>query len=286
MSREQNDEIRGAPLWLAPFQSLGREFAVLVQNGRAFVGGIAGSVATSAAIAGLLFVGNANADEGADDSEELVMEFVPGALVRLGEKLPDTKLPEKLIVEETVAAEQTAEETVTRDDKIKPPPETKKKEEKKDTKEKGIVPPDPNKKGAKESDKNRDKNTPYNDLPTVKDLPGDPFGSPDGWADMAKQGDPWATSVVGALNKMKVGSYAGEAKAGTLKFQIEICANGTISRFSLKQPSGDAKLDGAVKAAVEATKIPLPPPDIAKQLKGGCKKIPYQFTWSGGGKVQ
>jgi hypothetical protein len=41
-----------------------------------------------------------------------------------------------------------------------------------------------------------------------------------------------------------------------------------------------------VKAAVEATKIPAPPANVAKQLAGGCKTIPYRFTWSGGGKVE
>lgn len=273
-------------LLLAPFQQIRREFAGIFVNRQAVIGGFAGTFTMAGLAAVALYASNANAEDGADDAEELQMEFVPGALVRLGEKPTDQPLPEKLIVEETVAAaDSSPDETITKDEKAKPPVDQPKKE-KSESKEKGKAPPDPNKKGAKESDKNRDSNSPYNDLPTVKDLPGDPFGSPDGWADMAKDGDPWATSVVGALNKMKVGSYGAESKSGMLKFQIEICADGTISRFSLKKPSGDAKLDGAVKAAVEALKIPKPPADIAKQLKGGCKKIPYQFTWSGGGKVE
>jgi TonB family protein len=284
-SSNSNDEVRTTPLWLAPFQSIGREFAVILQNTRAFTGGVIGSLALSAGLAALVLIGNAKADEADEESEMLDIEFVPGALVRLGEKR-DEKIPEKLIIEETVAAEEVAEETITKDEKTPPPPETKKKDDIKETKEKGKVPPDPNKKDAKVSDKNRDKNTPHNDLPTVKDLPGDPFGSADGWADMAKEGDPWATSVIGVLNKMKVPSFAAESKSGSLKFQIEICANGTIKEMRIRQKSADPKLDAAVKAAVEATKIPAPPANVAKQLAGGCKTIPYRFTWSGGGKVE
>jgi outer membrane biosynthesis protein TonB len=166
-SSNSNDEVRTTPLWLAPFQSIGREFAVILQNTRAFTGGVIGSLALSAGLAALVLIGNAKADEADEESEMLDIEFVPGALVRLGEKR-DEKIPEKLIIEETVAAEEVAEETITKDEKTPPPPETKKKDDIKETTEKGKVPPDPNKKDAKVSDKNRDKNTPHNDLPTVR----------------------------------------------------------------------------------------------------------------------
>ncbi|MCA9662890.1 MAG: TonB C-terminal domain-containing protein, partial [Myxococcales bacterium] len=202
------------------------------------------------------------------------------------EKIDPEKLPEKMIVEETVAAEESTAEKVTKDEKAEPPPEKKKTDDNPE-KTKSKDKPDPNKKNAQKSDKNRDTNKQFkNDLPTVKDLPGDPFGSPDGWADMAKDGDPWATGVIGALNKMKVPSYAAQQKNGSFQFQIEICANGSINRVSVKKPSGDATLDKMIQSAILTTKIPLPPPDIAKQLKGGCKKIPYRFTWSNGGKVR
>ena len=62
-------------------------------------------------------------------------------------------------------------------------------------------------------------------------------------------------------------------------------------------PDGQALATGSEKAVALVSKsdgyynnpeikIPLPPADIAKQLKGGCKKIPYRFTWSNGGKVR
>ena len=284
-ARENDTEVRTVPALLSPFVPIRRELAEIFANPAALIGSLVSTAVLTAGIVALMIVGEAKADDA--EADVLEIEFMPGALVRQGEKIDPEKLPEKMIVEETVAAPpEESSDKVTKDEKQQPPPDQEKKTEKKETKEKSTQKPDPNKPNAKVSDKNRDKNTPYNDLPTVKDLPGDPFGSADGWADMAKDGDPWATGVIGALNKMKIPSYAAQSKAGSLQFQIEICANGTISRFSLKKPSGDGKLDLAVKAAVEGLKIPLPPPDIAKQLKGGCKKIPYRFTWSGGGKVQ
>jgi TonB family protein len=286
MNDEPSIQVRTVPALLSPFVPISREIGDLFRNPIAFIGGIIGTAALTGALIAVFMIRDANADE-TDDSQVLDIEFTPGALVRQGEKIDPEKIPEKLIVEETVAAEpeENSADKVTTDEKAKPPPDQPKKTEKSETKEKSTQKPDPNKKGAKESDKNRDKNTPYNDLPTVKDLPGDPFGSPDGWADMAKDGDPWATGVVGALNKMKVPSYAAQQKSGVFQFQIEICADGTISRVTTKKSTGDATLDKMLVAAVTATKIPLPPADVAKQLKGSCKKIPYKFTWKNGGKV-
>jgi hypothetical protein len=101
---------------------------------------------------------------------------------------------------------------------------------------------------------------------------------------MAKDGDPWATAVMGALNGMKVGAYAGQGSAAAYQFQLVICADGRVDDVRTKKPSGDPKLDGAIKNALESLKLPKAPADIAKQLAGGCKKIPYVFTWSGSGQ--
>jgi len=281
---DKDRPIRTVPALLSPFVPIGREFGALLRNPTALVGAFLGTAAVSAGLWALLMIPQANAaDE--EVSDELVMDFVPGALVRQGEKIDPEKIPEKLIVEETVAAEEASADKVTKDETAKPASEDKSKDEPEKTKSKEKA--DPNKKDAKKSDKNRDTNKQFkNDLPTVKDLPGDPFGSANGWADMAKDGDPWATGVIGALNKMKVGAYAGQGKTGSYKFQIVICANGTIDRVNQKQSSGDKTLDNMVKSAVLTTKIPKPPADVAKQLKGGCKTIPYRFTWSNGGKVR
>ena len=46
-----------------------------------------------------------------------------------------------------------------------------------------------------------------------------------------------------------------------------------------------AALGDAIKNAVESLKLPKAPANIAKQLAGKCKRIPYDFTWSGKGQA-
>jgi len=276
-------KVRTIPALLAPFASFTREFADILRNPVAFVGGLVGTGAFAGGVFALAMFGpKFEVSAAEEDDEELDMEFLPGELMRKGEKIDPEKIPEKIIVEETVAAEAKTETKVTKDEKAAPDPEPKKADKPKED-VKATEKPDPNKKGAKESDKNRDSNTPYKDPPTVKDLPGDPFGSPDGWSDMAKDGDPWATAVMAALNGMKVGAYAGEGTAADFKFQLVICADGRIDRINKKGGSADAQLAGAIKNALESLKLPKAPAEIAKQLGSSCKAIKYVFTWSGKG---
>lgn len=277
-------KVRTIPALLAPFASFTREFADILRNPVAFFGGIFGTGAFAGGVVALaLFGPKFEVSAAEEDDEELDMEFLPGELMRKGEKIDPEKIPEKIIVEETVAAEAKTETKVTKDEKAAPDPEPKKADKPKED-VKATEKPDPNKKGAKESDKNRDSNTPYKDPPTVKDLPGDPFGSPDGWSDMAKDGDPWATAVIGALNGMKVGAYAGQGTPATYQFQLVICADGSIEDVRQKGSTGDAQFNGAIKNAIQTLKLPKAPANIAKQLSGKCKKIPYTFTWSGKGQ--
>lgn len=281
-------KVRTTPALLAPFASFAREFGDIFRNPAAFFGGIFGTGLFAGGVTALVLFGpKFEGRDAAEDDDVLDMEFMPGALVRKGEKIDPTTIPEKIIVEETVAAAAPAETKVTKDEKAIPNPEPKKNDKPKDTK--ATEAPDPNKKNAKESDKNREGNKQYDtDLPTVKDLPGDPFGSPNGWADMAKDGDPWATAVLGALNGMKVGAYAGQGKPANVIFEIIVCADGKVDRVNMKG-GDDQELVGKVKNAVESLKLPQAPPNIAKLLAGKCKKIPYRFTWStkgGGGTVK
>lgn len=278
-------KVRTPPALLAPIVSIARELGDILRNPVAFFGGVFGTGLFAGGVAALVMFGPdfEGRAEAADDDDVLEMEFMPGALVRRGEKMDPTTIPEKIIVEETVAAAAPTEAKITKDEKAVPNPEPKKLDKPKEN-VKGTEAPDPNKKGAKESDKNREGNKQYDtDLPTVKDLPGDPFGSPNGWADMAKDGDPWATAVLAALNGMKIGAYAGQGKPATYKFQLVVCANGTVDRIKVTQPSGDAQLDGQIKNNIESLKLPPAPANIAKQLAGKCKRIPYDFTWSAKG---
>jgi hypothetical protein len=276
-------DIRSIPMVLAPFASVLRDISGLLRNPTALFGGVLGTVILSGGIYfGLGVIQDVSAGELEDD--ELIMDFVPGELVRKGPKIEEKDLPEKIIVEETVAAEAVVEETFTKDEeKIEQPEEKKKKKKPKDDK-KSKEKPDPNKKkNVKVDDKNRDSNTPHKDLPTVKDLPGDPFAGPNGWSDRAKKGDPWATAVIGALNGLKLPAFAAKGGAGSVKFQITICKDGKIKTTKVNATKGvDKKV---FQTEVTRIKLPKPPPELVKQLKKGCKKIPYKFVWSsqGGG---
>ncbi|HEY8379538.1 MAG TPA: hypothetical protein VIK91_23760 [Nannocystis sp.] len=286
MAKEPEIKVRTVPMLLAPLVELSRQFFDIFRNPTAFFGSIIGSALLTGGIAALVMFGP-TFEVSADDGDELDMEFMPGELVRLGQKMDPQDIPEKIIVEETVAApapEAPAETTKLTTDEKAQPTEPPKKEEKKKTDAKSTEKPDPNKKNAKESDKNRDSNTPYKDLPTVKDLPGDPFGDPQGWSDIAKAGDPFATEVMKVLNGMKVGIYAGEGKDAVYKFRLEVCPDGRLSAQK-KQGTGDNTLDARIKNAIDSLKISVPK-NVQELLKGKCQKIRYEFTWrgQGGGK--
>ncbi len=265
---------------LTPFTAIGREIGALLRNPTAVVGGVAGSGVFIAAAVGLVLLSAARTEAHSPEDDELVIEFDPGLVVRKGEALDPEQIPEKIVVAAAQAAAEPVTTTLTDDEKAAPdptPPPSDPAEKPIKAKEK----PDPNKQGEELSDKNRTSNTPYDDPPTVDDLPGDPFGSPDGWSDMKKDGDPWATAVLAALNGMTVGSYAGLGQEATFGFQLVICADGSIDQVRVKQSTGRPDFDGQIRNALEALKLPKAPAAIARQLGSNCKKIPYVFTWSG-----
>jgi hypothetical protein len=268
--------VRGAPLLLAPFAELGRQFADMLNNPAAFFGALGGSALLTAGIAALLLFGPTFEDP-PDDGGELEMVFLAGELVRLGEKLDPQEIPEKPVIPDTVATPDSAPSTVTDDDReqadVKKPDNSKKNDSK------SLEKPDPNKQGAQESDRNRDANTPYKDPKTADRLPGDPFGEAGGWSDTFKAGDPWATEVMKVLNNLEVGVYAGESKGGTYKFRLEVCPDGKL-KAQRKQSTGDTTLDGAIEAEIARKKVPVPK-NVGDLLGGKCQKIKYEFTWQG-----
>ncbi|MCA9705766.1 MAG: hypothetical protein KDK70_07955, partial [Myxococcales bacterium] len=195
----------------AVFGSFIRDIVDLLRNPLAFAGGLGGMVLSSV----LLFFGFtvfANAEGSENDEDEFLIDFEPGALVKLGVEMEEPEIPEKIIVQETRAEEDTVNETVTEEEDAKPteapPPEPDEKPKKTDK------PPPQEKKDKKlpTSKLPTTSNTPFKkDLPTVTQQRGDPFGDPGGWSDLKKDGDPWATSVMKALNNMKVGAFAAKA---------------------------------------------------------------------------
>lgn len=264
-------------------------------NPGAVAGGIVGTLLSGVMLyaAFVLLPTIAVADDTEDEDFEI--EFEPGALVRLGSEVEAPEIPEKVVIEETRAEEEVVEETITEEEDIPPDPEPEPEPEEKPKPKPDKPPPEKKDKKLKTSKLPTKKNTPYDDKPTNKPPPGkknkglpslqkgDPFGDPGGWADIAKDGDPWATAVMKALNNMSVGAYAGKGAKGDFKFQLTLCKDGTIK--SVNKKGGSLSQDGqdAVRLALEQLKLPKPPAKIASKMKGKCAKIKYKFRWSAGG---
>lgn len=265
----------------AVFGQLGRDVADLFRNPLAFFGGLGGMLLTC----GLLFFGFtflANAESNEEEEDEWDIPFEPGTLVKLGAEIEEKELPEKIIVAETRPEEDTVNETVTEDEEAKPaeepPPEPDEKPKKTDK------PPPKEKKDKKlpTSKLPTVSNNPFKDPPTVKVPKGDPFGSPGGWSDLKKDGDPWATAVMKSLNNMRVGAFGAKAPPGNFQFQITVCKDGKIKSVSKKGGSLSADGQNQVRLALEQLKIPKPPAKYAAKMKSSCQKIPYKFNWSAG----
>lgn len=215
------------------------------------------------------------------EENEFEIEFEPGALVKLGVEIEDEDLPQKVVLPNTQAEAQEASEQVTDDENASPADEQ----------------PEPAKKpevAPKKPVRNRDeklppsklptrRTTPYDDPPTTTVQKGDPFGEPGGWSELKKDGDPWATAVMEALNKMPVGAFGAKMGEGTSKFQITLCKDGRVKKVQKNGGSLGPADQAAVANAVRSLALPKPPPKVAKNMKGTCAKIKYTFVWSNRG---
>ncbi|MCA9656427.1 MAG: hypothetical protein KC501_41370 [Myxococcales bacterium] len=267
----------------AIFGAFGRDIVDLFRNPLALMGGVFGMVLTCGLLYfSLVVVANAN-DDNQDEDPDLLIPFEPGVLVKLGQDIPEDQ---KVVVQETRAEEEVVEEeTVTEEEEAPPieekPPEPEEKPKKIDK------PPQPQEKKDKKLPTSKlptTANTPYkNDLPTVTQQRGDPFGDPGGWGDLKKDGDPWATAVMKSLNGMKIGAFAAKAPPGDFLFQLTICKDGTIKTVSKKGGSLAADGQNQVKLALEQLDIPKPPPQVASKMTSSCAKIKYTFRWSASG---
>lgn len=274
--------IKTPPALLTPLYSLARDFRGMVALPLAFYGGLFGSLVISGGSAFAMWWLENNAEASTDvapEEDEFLLEFEPGALTKLG--VAPQEIPVKAINEETRTPEEVVEEAVTEDET--PPPIDIEKKDEKEQPIKDKTPPNKNK-DAKISDKNRTDNNPYdNDLPNNLDPVGDPFGDPNGWADMAKDGDPWATSVMAALNAMKVPAWAAKLPAGApYKFKLKVCKDGTVEQVLSKGSSGNPDLDSAILGTLERLKFAPPPANILSKMKAKCVTLNYTFSWTQG----
>ncbi len=275
-------QVTTPPALLAPIYSIGRELRGMLSLPLAFFGGMFGTALMlgGAVFALWWFENHAEAsDEAASEEDEFLLDFEPGALTKLG--VAPQEIPVKAVNEDTRTPEEAVEEAVTENET--PPPADVEKKDKQEAPIKDKTPPNKNK-DAKISDKNRTDNNPYdNDLPNNLDPVGDPFGDPNGWADMKKDGDPWATSVMQALNSMKVPAWAAKLPHGQpYKFKLKLCKDGKIGQVLTKSSSGNTELDSAILGELQRLKIAPPPANVLSKMKAQCVTLNYTFAWSQG----
>lgn len=267
---------------LAPFSSIMRDVRDLLSRPLPLLGGVLGSSLLCGGIAAFFVISSSKAQA---DDDLLDIEFVPGEIARLGEAPPPEDIPDKIIVDDQRAAPAEPEKVLTKEDKVpekpKPKPKPKEKPKRKDKPKK--IQPRSNKKTGKLGNKDVEGNNKFGDLATLDRLPGNPFGSADGWGKLNKAGDPWATAVMGALNRMKVPAWAAQASGNQpYRFRIKICKDGRIAQVMKKGSSGDSRLDDAVSQELLRLKIPRPPPHVAKAMSGSCTTMKYNFSWKAG----
>jgi hypothetical protein len=278
---------------MAPFEAIWREVRGVMASPLAFFGGLGGMVIMCSALAAFFMLGGGEEQE--EDEDLWDMEFQPGALVQIGKEIPEDELViteetvardepvEEVPEEEVVEEEEAVQEEVTKDDKpIEKKKEPTEKKPKKITPKKPKEKPEDKPKDTKKADHNTKKNNPYDDLPTHDQNRGDPFGDPGGWAEIAKDGDAWATAVMKALNNLSPPGWAGNLPNGTYKFRVKFCKNGTVSKVYDKGGSAPGDFKAAVRKEVERIKVPPIPSKHAKSMKGSCQTLPHVFTYKAG----
>ncbi|MCH9682247.1 MAG: hypothetical protein K0V04_12485 [Deltaproteobacteria bacterium] len=111
--------------------------------------------------------------------------------------------------------------------------------------------------------------------------PGDPFGNPNGFDDLDQDGDPWARGLLEAIRAMRVGTIYAKPLSGTLRFQLTICKDGTVSRVAVKGGSSMSRDErDRVVHELSRLKIPRIPSALASKMKGRCAKVQHTFRWS------
>jgi len=261
-------------------RSFGRDARELVEQRFAFGSGLAGVVIAGFALWGIAAI--AHADVAIEPiGEEVALEFLPGSLARLGtnpsaressggDAQPTIVPPEPTIEPPTPPPPQP--QTVTTDDDAAPAqPQPPVRRDPKQSRLPTDEPPsdDPPHTGGRRPG------------PPSVDDGGNPWGDPNGWDDLTRDSDPWATSVVQALEDLPVGWYAGKPATGDFRFRISVCKDGEISDVVKK--GGIMSRDGqdAVLLALEQFELPPIPKHIAAQMPARCARIDHTFVWSG-----
>ncbi|MGH1342562.1 MAG: hypothetical protein ACRBN8_13460 [Nannocystales bacterium] len=211
-----------------------------------------------------------------DHEHEFEIEFEPGALMTLGVELVD----EPAVPDARPEPPQEAQHVTDDQDARPAETSTEPDEQPDDTPTEPVFDRDRRLPPAKTPIR---RTTPFDELPRPAVRKGNPFGDPDGWSDLRKDGDPWATAVMRALDQMSVGAFGAKMGEGTSKFQITLCRDGRVKKVQKKGGSLRAADQARVANAVRVLRLPKPPPTVASEMKGSCAKIKYTFVWSNEG---
>lgn len=250
----------------------------LIRNRPAFFAGL-GGLSLAAVLAYAVATGVASADDDereAADDDTFELEFSPGTIARLGAPLDpskknviaDRRAPDPVPDDPATAAVSVDDRSLARATPSEPKPPTP------------PVKPDHRDPRIPTSSKPTHANTPHDDPPTVDHDIGVPFGTAEGWSDLVRSGDPWATAVMSALAQMEVGAFAGDIGDGDFQFQLTICKDGKIDRVLDKGGTLPDADQGKVMLALESLELPKPTADIAKSMPTECVRLKYTFAWS------
>jgi hypothetical protein len=249
----------------------------IVHNRPAFLGGLGGT-SVAMVLAGFLAAGVAAGGEveRSDEDDAFELDLIPGSIARLGKPLDPTR---KNVTADRRAPDPVPDDpssaAVSRDANDVSPA--------KPTEPKAPTPPKPRDDRDPRipvGPKPTHANTPHDDLPTIDHDVGIDLGKDDGWSDLMRAGDAWATSVMATLARMEVGSFAGDIGPGDFRFQLTICKDGTIERVQDKGGSLADEDQAKVALALETLLLPKPTEEIRALMDRDCVKLKHVFSWS------
>jgi outer membrane biosynthesis protein TonB len=114
------------------------------------------------------------------------------------------------------------------------------------------------------------KATPESREPPDPERAGSPTGSVEGTAATAEEGDAYFTAVHDAiLENYVVPSVISERERLYLAATVlaYIGGDGRILKHEFEKKSGNDFFDQALEVAIQKTKLPPPPPDLARSLR-------------------
>ena len=114
------------------------------------------------------------------------------------------------------------------------------------------------------------KKTPETREPPDPERAGSATGSPQGTAATAEEGDAYFTAVHDAiLENYVVPSVISERERLYLAASVVafIGADGRILKHEFQKKSGNGFFDQALELAIQKTRLPAPPPDLARSLR-------------------